>query len=196
MKRINDLQACLLVSLIAHTGLVGSGMLHFNPIIKEKPFEVAFEVEEEILPEIFEVQEEKKIEPPVIEQTDLIEPVPDESIAEAPKPVEEDEELKKSLLRYQDSIKQKIQQEKQYPRWALRAKHQGIVRLAFDVLPTGQIGSLVLAQSSGFEGLDNEALAAVERASPFSAFPKFLRQDKIKIQIDLVFILDKHKILK
>ncbi|MBU1864527.1 MAG: hypothetical protein KKH94_12780, partial [Candidatus Omnitrophica bacterium] len=99
MKRINDLQACLLISLIAHTGLVGSGMPHFNPVIKEKPFEVAFEVEEEIFPEIYEVQEKKKIEAPVIEQEDVIEPVPDESISEVPESVQEDEELKKSLLR-------------------------------------------------------------------------------------------------
>lgn len=187
MKRINDLQACLLVSLIAHTGLVGSGMLHFNPIIKEKPFEVAFEVEEEILPEIFEVQEEKKIEPPVIDQTDLIEPVPDESIAEAPKPVEEDEELKKSLLRYQDSIKQKIQQEKQYPRWALRVGHEGEARITFSVLSSGQIKDLRLLSSSGFEELDKEAMDAVRRVSPFLSFPDGFNKEKIIIELDIVF---------
>ena len=187
MKRINDLQACLLISLIAHTGLVGSGMLHFNPVIKDKPFEVAFEVEEEILPEIYEVQEEKKIEPPVIDQTDLIEPVPDELIAEAPKPVEEDEELKKSLLRYQDSIKQKIQQEKQYPRWALRVGHEGEARITFSVLSSGQIKDLRLLSSSGFEELDKEAMDAVRRASPFLSFPAILDDDEIKVELDIVF---------
>jgi periplasmic protein TonB len=187
MKRINDLQACLLISLIAHTGLFGSGMLHFNPIIKDKPFEVAFEVEEEILPEIYEVQEEKKIEPPVIDQTDLIEPVPDESIAEASKPVEEDEELKKSLLRYQDSIKQKIQQEKQYPRWALRVGHEGEARITFSVLSSGQIKDLRLLSSSGFEELDKEALDAVRRANPFLSFPEALKDNEIRVELDIVF---------
>lgn len=191
MKRINDLQSCFLISLIAHTGLVGSGMLQFDPVIKEKSFEVAFEVEEEILPKIYDVREEKKVELPVIEQEEVIEPVPDESIAEAPEPVQEEEELKKSLLRYQDSIKQKIQQEKQYPRWALRVGHEGGVRISFSVLSMGQIKELRLLKSSGFDELDKEAIEAVKRASPFAAFPKMLEDDEIRIEIEIVFYLKK-----
>jgi len=187
MKRINDLHACLLISLIAHTGLVGSGMMHFNPAQKDKPFEVAFEVEEEILPEVFEVKEEKKIEPPVVDQEDVIEPVPDESITEVPKPAQEDDELKKSLLRYQDSIKQKIQKEKQYPRWALRSGHEGSTRITFSVLPSGQIKDLRLINPSGFDELDKEALDAVRRASPFLSFPEALRDEEIKVELDIVF---------
>jgi periplasmic protein TonB len=187
MKRINDLHVCLLISLIAHTGLVGSGIMHFNPAQKDKPFEVAFEVEEEILPQVFEVKEEKKIEPPVIEQEDLVEPVPDESIAETPEPVKEDEEIKKSLLRYQDSIKQKIQKEKQYPRWALRSGHEGGARISFSVLPSGQIKNLTLLQSSGFDELDKEALDAVRRANPFLSFPEVLKDDEIQVELDIVF---------
>lgn len=187
MKRINDLHACLLISLIAHAGLVGFGMMHFSPMQKDKSFEVAFEIEEEILPEIFEVKEEKKIEPQVFDQEDVIEPVPDESITEVPEPVSEDEELKKSLLRYQDSIKQKIQESKRYPRWALRARRQGIARVVFTVLPAGTVKNLYLERSSGFDELDKEAMDAVRRASPFLSFPKNLRDDKIIIELDIVF---------
>jgi len=187
MKRINDLHACFLISLVAHTGLVGSGMMHFNPAQKDKPFEVAFEIEEEILPEVFEVKEEKKIEPPVVDQEDVIEPVPDESIAEVPKPAQEDDELKKSLLRYQDSIKQKIKKEKQYPRWALRSRHEGSARITFSVLPSGQIEGLRLINSSGFDELDKEALDAVRRASPFKKFPLDFKHDVINVEIDIIF---------
>ncbi len=89
----------------------------FNPIKQEKPFEVEFEVEEEILPERYEVKNEKKIEEPVKEKKEVVEPVTEESAAEViPEPEKTDDELKNSLLRYQDSIKQKIQKEKQYPR--------------------------------------------------------------------------------
>jgi len=193
MKRINDLHACLLISLIAHTGLVGSGIMHFNPAQKDKPFEVAFEVEEEILPQVFEVKEEKKIEPPVIEQEDLVEPVPDESITEVPKPAQEEDELKKSLLRYQDSIKQKIQKEKQYPRWALRSGHEGSTRITFSVLPSGQIEGLRLINSSGFEELDREALDAVKRASPFLSFPEAFKDDKITFELDIIFYVSFEK---
>lgn len=189
MKRINDLHACLLISLIAHTGLITSGMLQFNPVPQDKPFEVTFEIEEEILPEFYEVKEEKKIEPPIIEQEEVIEPVPDESIIEEPELPEENEELKKSLLRYQDSIKQKIQENKKYPRWALRAKHQGIVRIVFDVLPSGMVKDLNLVHSSGFKELDSEALEAVKRASPFTAFPELLRKNEIQVEVDIVFTI-------
>jgi len=108
MKRINDLHACFLISFIIHTGIVGSGMFHSYPLPKDKPFEVAFEVEEEILPDVFEVREEKKIEPPVIDQEDVIEPVPDESITEVSEPAQEDGELKKSLLRIKTALNRKF----------------------------------------------------------------------------------------
>ena len=189
MKRINDLHACLLVSLIVHAGLVCFDTLHFASFPEDKPFEIAFEVEEELLPKQYEIQEEKKIEPPVIEEEDILEPVPDEILAEKPEPVQDDEELKKSLLRYQDSIKQKIQREKQYPRWALRARHQGVARLEFDVVPSGDVEKLRLVQSSGFNALDAEALDAVKRAKPFSAFPEMFKHDKIKIKIEVVFTM-------
>ena len=193
MKRINDLYACLFFSLIAHTGLIASGVLGISPVQQVEPFEVAFEIEKEILPEIYEVKEEKKIEPPVIEQEDVLEPVPDESIAEEPEPPEENEELKKSLLRYQDSIKQKIQKEKQYPRWALRSGHEGSTRITFSVFPSGQIENLKLMHSSGFEELDNEALDAVRRAVPFATFPDNFQEDEIQIELDVVFLLTARK---
>jgi len=167
-------------------------MMHFNPAQKDKPFEVAFEIEEEILPEVFEVKEEKKIEPPVVDQEDVIEPVPDESIAEVPKPAQEDDELKKSLLRYQDSIKQKIQKEKQYPRWALRSGHEGSTRITFSVLPFGQIKDLRLINPSGFDELDKEALDAVRRASPFQPIPTNYEEKELHFEIDIIFRIVEH----
>jgi len=190
MKRINDLRACFLISFIVHTGMVGSGMFHFDRPQKDKPFEVAFEVEEEMLPEVFEVKEEKKIEPQVFDQEDVVESVPDETTNEVPEPVQEDEELKKSLLRYQDSIKQKIQKEKQYPRWALRSRHEGSTRITFSVLSSGQIEGLRLINSSGFDELDKEALEAVRRASPFLPFSAHFDNDKITVELDMVFYIN------
>ncbi len=189
MKKINDLHACLLISIIAHTGIIASGVFQLNPDPQVKLFEVTFEIEEEILPELYEVKEEKKIEPPIIEQEEVIEPVPDESITEEPEPPKENEELKKSLLRYQDSIKQKIQESKKYPLWALRSKHQGIARIAFNVLPSGIVNGLSLVQSSGFKELDEEALETVRRVSPFAPFPEILNEDKIRIEVDIVFVI-------
>ena len=186
MKKINDLSVCLLISFIAHAALLGSGMLNFAPETNEKPFEVVFEVEEEILPELYDVRDEKKIEPPTVEQPDIIEPVTEETITEIPVS-EEDKELEISLLRYQDSIKQKIQREKRYPRWALRVGHEGGARIAFTVLSSGEIKDLFLINPSGFKELDKEAMDAVQRASPFFSFPGKFKEDEIKVELDIIF---------
>ncbi len=184
MKKINELQVCFFVSLIVHSGLIGAGIFNVDPVKDEKPFEVEFEIEE-ILPEQYEIKEEKKTEKPIIEKEEIFDLVAEEKI----KPKKIDEEIKKSLLRYQDSIKQKIQQEKRYPRWALRAGHEGDVRISFNILSSGEIRNLELVHSSNFEELDKEALDAVRRARPFLSFPEEFKEDEIKIEIDIVFIL-------
>lgn len=187
MKRNSDLRFCLFISLIMHGGFIGSFALNPDIVLKDKPFEVTYEVEEEKFPEVYDIQEKKRMEPPKTERDQLIEPVPDESINEETKRDQEDEELKKSFLRYQDSIKQKIQQEKQYPRWALRSSHEGRARISFSVLSDGQIQGLKLLDSSGFEELDKEALSAVKRACPFEAFPSKFNYGTIEVEIDIVF---------
>lgn len=183
MKTINELQVCFLISVITHIGLVGAGVFDFAPAKAEKPFEVEFNIEEEVLPEQYEIKEEKKIEEQVVEKEEIIEPVEEETI----EPEKVDEEFTKSLLRYQDTIKQKIQEEKRYPRWALRIGQEGVTRIVFNVLPSGRIDDLRLKQSSGFEELDKEALDAVRRASPFLSFPEKLNEDEIRVEIDIIF---------
>lgn len=183
MKTINELQVCFFISVIAHIGLVGAGVFDFALVKPEKPFEVDFNIEEEVLPEQYEIQEEKKIENPILEKEEIIEPVEQETI----EPEEVDEEFKKSLLRYQDTIKQKIQEEKRYPRWALRIGHEGITQIVFNVLSSGRVDDLRLKQSSGFEELDKEALDAVRRASPFLSFPEKLNENEIQVEIDIIF---------
>jgi len=179
---INELQGFFLISLFVHTGLIGMGVFNLNHVKTEKPFEVEFEVEE-VLPQQYEVRKEKKIEKPIVEEVA-------EQVPEKKNELEKsDEEFKKSLLRYQDSIKQKIQEEKQYPRWALRTNHEGRARVVFNVLSSGCIANLRLMQPSGFEELDKEALDAIKRASPFLSFPVELSKDKIRIELDIVFLI-------
>lgn len=160
--------------------------------------EVAVPVAEEIEKPAMEGEEDiepagEEMEKPVAEKKDVVDPVAEESSAEATiKSGKNDEEFKKSLLSYQDSIKQEIQQEKQYPRWALRAGHEGEARIAFSVLSSGHIKDLKLIRSSGFEELDKEALGAVRRACPFLSFPETFKENEIQVKLDIVF----HIILK
>jgi len=197
MRKISEIQVCFLLSFVAHLGAFGSGILNIEKPSKVIEPEITFEIEEpEYLPDVYQITEEKKIEK-VIEEKKREEPVVSEEIEEVIDEVKEevlekdllDKELKKSLLRYQDSIKQKIQENKKYPRWALRAKHQGIVRIVFNVLPLGSVKDLSLLRSSGFEELDKEALEAVKRASPFANFPEILKEDEIQIEVDIIFAI-------
>jgi len=199
MRKINEIYVCFLLSLVIHLGVFGSGALQIEKLSKINEPEIIYEIERpEYLPDVYQVTEEKKIEK-VIKKEKPEELVVEEKIEEVVDGIKEEiterdfieEKLKKSLLRYQDSIKQKIQANKKYPRWALRAKHQGIVRIVFDVLPSGTVNDLDLVRSSGFEELDKEALEAVKRASPFATFPDFLNDGAIQIEVDIVFTISK-----
>ena len=177
MKAGTELQVCLLASLVAHAALIGAGNIRFWASPDQKPFEIEFETVRELLPERYELEKEKKIEAPEKEKE------------ASPQAIVEklDDPFKKSFLRYQDSIKQKIQEEKTYPRAALRIGYQGEARIAFKVLPSGRIEDLRLVQSSSFNALDQEALDAVRRASPFRTFPADLKESEIEIEVDIVF---------
>ena len=70
-----------------------------------------------------------------------------------------------------------------------QAKHQGIVRIAFEVFSSGSVDNLSLVASSGFQELDDAALKAIKKATPFSPFPELFQEDKIQVQIDIVFKL-------
>lgn len=198
MRKINEIHVCFLLSLVTHVGIFGSEMLNIEKLTKKAELEITFEIEPpEYLPDAYQITEEKKIEK-ILKEKKLkvtvehkeIEEVIEEVKKDFPEPDLLDEELKKSLLRYQDSIKQKIQEIKNYPRWALRAKHQGIVQIVFNVLSSGEVSGLKLVRSSGFDELDHEALESVKRAIPFSSFPERLAEDKIRIEIEIVFALE------
>jgi TonB family protein len=177
MKAGTELQACLLASLVVHTALIGAGNLRLWTPREQKHFEIEFKAIKELLPDRYELEKEKKVEAPAKEK---------EAVSHAV--VEKlDETFKKSFLRYQDSIKQKIQEEKTYPRAALRIGYQGAARIVFKVLPSGRIENLMLVQSSNFKVLDQEALAAVKRASPFRTFPEDLKESEIEIEVDIIF---------
>ena len=175
MKAGTELQACLLASLVAHAALIGAGNIRFLASHDQKPFEIEFETIQEFLPERYQLEKEKRMESP-------------EGETSAQAIVEKlDDSFKESFLRYQDSVKQKIQEEKAYPRAALRIGRQGAARITFKILSSGRVKDLQLLQSSGFNELDQEALDAVRRASPFLSFPEDLKQLEVQIEVDIVF---------
>lgn len=188
MRLLNEVEVCFLLSIAFHAGLIGSSILSVsNP--QADPFEVEFEVIEEILPGRYLVADEKKIEKdsaPVVPKEEVVEEISDQI---EPSPPQMSEELKKSLLRYQDSVKQRIQEEKRYPRAALRLKKEGSARVFFILLPSGTIKDIRLMATSGVAELDREALDSVRRASPFRPFPQGLHEQEMGFEIDIAFMI-------
>jgi protein TonB len=192
MKLLNEVQLCFVLSIALHFGLIGSGLLHLqNP--SQDSFEVEFETPEEILPRQHQIAEEKKIEKDVPEpviQEEIIEEVAD-NVETKPEAVSK--ELNRSLLRYQDSVKQKIQEEKRYPRKALRLRQEGAARVFFILGSSGVMQDIQLLQSSGITDLDNEAVDAVKRASPFRSFPEGCDKKELHFEIDVAFMITHKK---
>lgn len=67
--------------------------------------------------------------------------------------------------------------------------YQGVARVAFNVLASGEANNIRLLQSTGHDTLDTEALRAGKRAHPFPPFPDIIQKDEIMIEIDIVFFL-------
>lgn len=214
--KLSKIQVCCLLSLAVHISAIGYGSFsapQTQPPQKNREQEITFKITPpEYLPQVYKITEEKKITKAPAPEKPKQPPKPkppkqppepkqavEENVKSVPKPppppcpCKVDEERQKSMLRYQDSIKQKIQSNKKYPRWALRAKHQGSTSVIFSVLPSGAIKNLQLARPSGFKELDREALAAVQRSTPFSAFPEMLKEKEIRIKIDIVFSINPGK---
>lgn len=179
VKIISEFQVCFLISLIAHTGLISAGGFNFDFSPEKKPFEIEFQLEEK-LPERYEIDREKIIKKPVMDKKEVVEPVAEKE----QKPAETDE---KAILRYQDSVKQKIQEEKMYPRWALRMGREGTVRIAFYLTSSGNVKKIDVIQGSGIKEFDAEAVDAVRRANPFLPFPDSFKENELRFEIDMIF---------
>ncbi|MFA5167359.1 MAG: energy transducer TonB [Candidatus Omnitrophota bacterium] len=181
MKALAELPAFFLVSLVVHATVLGSGLFRFHPSDETRSFEVEFKADQDLLPDQYKVEKEKKIEAPAKEKEEISHP-----LAEAL-----DQSLQQSFLRYQDSIKQKIQEERAYPRAALRVGRQGVVRISFKVLSSGLVKDLRLIQPSSLQEFDREALDVVRRASPFPKFSEDFNAAEVEIEVDIVFKISK-----
>jgi len=176
MGRISPLYASFVLSCAFHSYLIGSNSLWIKNTEIERPLEVELRNERpEYFPEKYRLAQEKKIEEIVKEEQAIQETIENQDL------------INESILRYQDSVKQKIQEEKRYPRWALRLRREGAVRISFNLLSSGEIKDIRLLGSSGIDELDTEAINAVKRASPFLPFPNDFGKRELQFEIDIVF---------
>lgn len=94
-----------------------------------------------------------------------------------------------AMLRYQDLVKQRIEEVRRYPFWAKRQGFEGAVGLRFVILYSGYTREAEVVRSSGFKILDQEAIATIVRASPFPPIPDEISQDFANMEVAIVFKL-------
>jgi protein TonB len=157
--------------------------------------------------------------PPVLEPIpEVVDPVPDDIIPKEDavpiydKPVEkvepiQDETPKVDLDKVEKEKKQLQQRKmdaielftnnlafhiakfKKYPRIAIRRNWQGLVLVRMVMLDNGNIQSIAIEKSSGYEVLDNEAIKMIERAKPLPKPPDILAGDEVNIYVPVSFAL-------
>jgi len=84
-------------------------------------------------------------------------------------------------ISYFTSIKRAIETVWEYPEPALRQGMQGKLLLEFTILGNGQLEKTRLVRSSGFSILDQEALRAVQAASPFHPIPSSIGKPRLEV---------------
>jgi protein TonB len=200
-----------IISLLGHGLFLSALPFDIEPARPERSEELIFQMEIEepaLLPPIKKMGEEKKLAN--VEAKPKPEPLPEPgktTLPEDPIPqntkthrqaitvqpsrakVEVLNSSEEAMLRYQDMVRQRLEEVREYPDWAKEQGIEGNSRLRFTILSDGSIHEVKLVDSSGSKILDREALATIKRASPFPAFPKAITVSSIKMEVGLVFTL-------
>ena len=86
-------------------------------------------------------------------------------------------------------VRQRIADAKHYPRTARRRGMEGKPVIAFTLNKQGRLVKVNLAQSSGYQMLDQAALEAVQQAVPYPEIPAELKIDTYKFKLPISFVL-------
>ena len=90
---------------------------------------------------------------------------------------------------YFEMVRLKIESHKRYPNAAKTRQIEGRVTVRFVIESNGRISSLKIVKSTRHRALDQAALNAVKKASPFPRPPKNLFKRSIPLEITIMFEL-------
>lgn len=107
-----------------------------------------------------------------------------------PKPVTPPPDLDAARSNYGSLLSREFAKHKQYPRVAQMRGWQGTVRVELQIDASGNVTSTSIAESSGFEMLDKQALEMVRKASPLPLPPESLRGRDFTIIVPVAFKLE------
>ncbi|MFA5144509.1 MAG: TonB family protein [Candidatus Omnitrophota bacterium] len=197
------LRAAFLISFSGHCLFLGAtGFAWRLPVQEKKPKEITviFETEKPaLLPKIDTLGPEKKLKE-VKEELEQREFKQQSRVRDALEQVTSEEKVKvtkpfdAAMLRYQDVVKQRIEEARRYPAWAKKQGIEGITRLYFTVLSNGLSRDITIIRSSGSGILDEEAVATVKRASPFPSVPGNIGSSSVGMEVAIVFSLNKKEV--
>lgn len=182
------------ISLISHGLFLAGPSFNLNTPKPEKPKEFTLQIEIEkpsLLPKTERMGEEKKIKE-VIENPEPereVKEVALEKVKSAKERVKVLTPSSEAMLRYQDMVKQRIEEARRYPDWAKEQGVEGAVHLSFIILANGNGQKIKLIRSSGSKILDQEAIATIKSASPFPPLPEEVASSSIQTEVSLVFTL-------
>jgi periplasmic protein TonB len=91
---------------------------------------------------------------------------------------------------FMDSLKLKIFRSWQYPADAVNEGLEGVVKVAFTLDRAGAVVGMEIIRSSGSRSLDEAAMDAVRRASPFGRFYVEGGESTLKITGNFCYVLD------
>ena len=192
MLRDKVIRTAFIISLAGHGLLLGMPRFSFEFPHLERPAEISVRIEIEkplLLPKIDIMGEEKKL---ANSKSQIANRKPAEIISDKQLPksdMQVIEPAQEAMLRYQDMVRQRIEEVRRYPFWAKRQGIEGTVYLSFVVLANGTSQDIRIINSTGSKILDNEAIATIKRAAPFPSIPREISQDFVSMEVSIVFTL-------
>jgi periplasmic protein TonB len=129
-------------------------------------------------------------QPPLLIQPPITPPIitpppaqPPKKVAPPPPPPPNVQ--KEFLNAHLGEIRDILVQSLKYPKMAQKLKMQGEVRIAFSLDSDGSVSNIKVMESSGFEILDSDAAALIEKTA--SRFPK--PSESVRINVPLSYVL-------
>lgn len=107
-----------------------------------------------------------------------------------PKPAVTPPDLDAERSNYGSLLSREFAKHKQYPRVAQMRGWQGTTRIELQIDAAGSVIASTIAESSGFEILDKQALEMVRKASPLPLPPAALRGHDFTIVVPVAFKLE------
>jgi len=89
---------------------------------------------------------------------------------------------------YMRMLKERIESLWKYPKDAARSRHSGDLHIKFTIKRDGTLGNVNLLKTSGYNSLDEAAMKALEKASPYWPLPEDWEGDTLEITGHFIYI--------